>query len=517
MKVASAKEMREIDRTTIEERAIPGIDLMERAGQVIARAMIDLIEPGPVLVLCGRGNNGGDGFVAARYLAESGFRVFLFPALGVENLSPDARLAYEKLSSDWVTFVSPKSADELGMLLEDMDGVIDALLGTGATPPLRDPLSWIVETVNSYRLPVVAADIPTGLDADTGQGDCLIRAATTVTIGLPKTGLLTPNGVSHAGYVRVEPIQFPLDLLTNPAIRRETVTLAEVAMMLPHRPLDGHKGTFGLVTICAGSQSMPGAATLAGTGALRSGVGLVRMHVPGSVAPAVAHHLPETLLGPNAASSYAGLGLLSESEWAMLMDRCTAAICGPGISTEAGSRAFVDHLLRNCDKPILLDADALTILAEESGWHTRLRTDTVLTPHPGEMARLLGTSVAEVQDDRWSAVARAAEKFQCVVVLKGYGTLIGDPAGEVIHVPAGNTALSRGGSGDVLSGMIGGLMAQGVSSRNAAVLGVFVCGLAADIVIREKSPRGVLIREVAETIPMAFRELEKATTRTYLG
>lgn len=518
MKVVSAQKMREIDRVTIEERGISGRELMERAGRAIAEGTAEFAEAGTaVLILCGKGNNGGDGFVAARYLAQSGREVILIPVFGTDGLGGDSRSAFDDMPPASITVRELPGRSEFPSFVEQFSTVLDAMLGTGATLPLRQPLDWVVQALNDSTVPVVSADIPTGLDADSGRADHAVRAALTVTIGLPKIGMLSPAGADVCGRVRVEAIQFPPDLLEDAAILESTMTASEAAALLPPRPSDSHKGTYGTLTICAGSNGMPGAALLAGTSALRSGVGLVRMHVPGGIRPHVATHLPEALLSTAGGESAPRLAPPMEDNFDGILQQPSAVVVGPGTTVNPGPTDFLKGLLKSFDGPTLIDADALGILAAHEEIAKLVHPRCVLTPHPGEMARLLGSTVAEIQRDRWQAAREAAEKFECPVVLKGCGTLVGVPGGRITHIPTGNTALARGGTGDLLAGMIGGLLAQGMAPESACCLGAFVCGMAADILIRDRSARGVLVREIAQTIPLAFRELETLTSTPRIG
>lgn len=509
MNLVTIAQMREIDRIAIQDRGIPAADLMERAGRGVAEGMADLIEPGPVLVLCGKGNNGGDGFVAARYLAQSGFKVTVVPVLGTSGFSPETQKAFDELKALNVEIIDLPTEENFLPVLINADAVLDAMLGTGSRPELSAPMNWIVQAVNASHLPVLAADMPTGMDADSGETvDLAIKATMTVTIGLPKIGMMTANGVIHCGQIRVEPIQFPRDLLESPDFRYRTIKLPDVATLLPKRPLDANKGTFGTVTICAGSRMMPGAATLCASGALRSGAGLVRLHAPSSIIDQTVSSLPEVILSTDSEKFSTSLIPLTESERDEVFGSSDALVIGPGIGQDESCKDFIEQALSFKDKPTLLDADALNLIAKHSDLSKMLHANCVLTPHPGELARLMGVSVKEIQQNRWEFAQKAQEHFGCTVVLKGYGTLIATPQNEVIHIPSGNTALAQGGAGDVLSGVIGGLLAQGCKPQIASVLGTFTCGLAADILVREQSPRGLTISDILKAMPLAFRELE---------
>lgn len=511
MKLVTAQQMREIDRQTIEERGISAADLMERAGKAIAKGVAEFTEPGLVVVLCGKGNNGGDGFVAARVLAENGFQVVVIPVLGTEGFSAEAQQAFNLLEHSRGKILPLPDQEALLNLLQNAEALVDALLGTGSKPELKAPLDWVVSAMNSSNVPIIATDIPTGLDATTGAISTeAVRAALTVTIGLPKLGMISVPGVEHCGQVRVEPIQFPPDLLNHPSLNYETVKLTDVAQLLPPRPLDSNKGTYGLVAICAGSRWMPGAATLAARGAVRSGVGLVRLYVPNSILEYVAPHLPEALLFGHDEDYHETLTPLNDDEWEDLAMKTTALVVGPGMGQSLAAKDFLAQLLSRVHIPTVIDADALNLLALHDDLRKRVHSNCLLTPHPGELARLLGIEIKQVQENRWKAAEQAREAFGCTVILKGFGTLVA-PAGQtesIVHIPSGNTALSRGGAGDVLAGLLGGLLAQGMSSRDAGVLGTFLWGLAADLLVRKGSSRGLTIPDCIEALPQAFRELE---------
>ncbi len=513
MKVVSAKQMQEIDRRTIHERGVSAVELMEHAGKAIARGIAEFCEPGPVLVLCGKGNNGGDGFVAARILAENGFPTAVLPVLGVEGFSPEAQQAFNRLAETPVKILTLPKKEAFPALLAEADVLVDAMLGTGSRAELRAPLDWIVAAMNDTKLPMIAADLPTGLEATTGTiATTAIKAALTVTIGLPKLGMLTPTGVNHCGQVRVEPIQFPEDLLNDPALSCETVKLQDVALLLPNRPADSNKGTYGLVCVGAGSRWMPGAATLCALGALRSGVGLVRLYVPNSIYDYVVPQLPEALTFGHDEDFCETLTPLNDDQWEEFAHKAKAIVIGPGMGQSIAAKNFLAQVLSNPHLPVVIDADAINLIAKHQELRLKVHANCILTPHPGELARLLETTVEAVQQDRWSAAEQAREVFGCTIILKGFGTLVA-PVGQarsIVHIPSGNTALSRGGSGDVLAGILGGLLAQGLNHRDAGILGTFLWGFAADLLVREGSSRGVMITDILNMLPKAFRELEKS-------
>jgi len=508
MKLVTSQQMQEIDRISIQERGIPGFQLMEKAGRAIALDITDHFEAGAVVLLCGKGNNGGDGFVVARYLAKAGWRVTVVYIKEPDPGSGEAREAWESLPGN-IDLVAWEDVDDLAGLLGRQDVAVDALLGTGAKGSPRPPFDEMIKTLNAANLPVFSVDIPSGLHPEEGTAELAVQAFRTITMGLPKIGMVTSDGVEYCGGIRVERLGFPKDVVDATESPYSTLTLEEAARLLPPRPRGGHKGTFGLLLLAAGSRTMPGAAVLSGMGALRGGCGLVRMLSPASVNNVIASHLPEVLLS-DACRNSDDLQPLDERGLECVLIRTTAIAFGPGIGTSDRLHELLEQLLDVEDLPKLIDADGLNLLAEYDHCRDKLSGDVVLTPHPGELSRLTGKHAKEIQADRWTSAREAAMRFGCTVVLKGAGTMVAEPNGHVTHIPSGNTAWARGGAGDILTGVIGSLLAQRMSVADAAKLGTFVHGLAADIFLRRGSPRGTTTSEVAACLPQAFRELEQA-------
>ena len=509
--------MQEIDRLTIKERGVPGSMLMERAGLAVAEDIQAHFEPCDVLVLCGKGNNAGDGFIVAHALAERGWQVAILLADGAPSGKGDAAAAWAGVPPavrrvDWVDV-----QEAPGEFMAEFDLLVDALLGTGVKGRPRPPFDAIIEAANASRRPIVAIDVPSALDPDTGEGPHAIRAVRTVTMGLPKLGMVSRDGPECCGSVRVEPLEFPADLLAAPDAHYETMTRTEAAGLLPPRPKSGHKGTFGLVAIAAGSEFMPGAPVLCAIGALRGGCGLVRMHVPPAIRASVAAQVPEVIFSHARSTADGQFGPIGELAWHMVMERATAMALGPGMGTTDSAREFLGEFFEFCTLPAVLDADALNLLGSDKLLQAKLTDRHVLTPHPGELAHLLGREVPEIQQERWESASRAARKFGCTVVLKGAGTLIASPDGRVVHCGTGNTALARGGAGDILTGLLGALLAQGMPPRDAACLAVYTHGLAADIYTENLSSRGARVVDVARFLPDAFRELEHEADSHFAG
>lgn len=524
MRLVSGAEMREIDWMTIEKRGIPAEKLMGAAGYAVAEAVQEEAEPGPVLILCGKGNNAGDGFVAGRFLVEAGWAVTVALLVGTSALTASAAAEFTRLQKTKARIVEIRSAAELREMLAATEIVIDAMLGTGTQGPPREPFRWAIETLNSSRLPVFAVDVPSGLiDADdTGQPQPgpVVKAGRTITLGLPKLALVCGEGAQFAGHVTVAPIGFPRDLLESPRLWRNMLTQPNVRALLRSRPREGHKGTFGHVIVVGGSAGMGGAVMLAGMGALRSGVGMVHIAAPESVMLPLEIRLPEALkvslrTGKNAdhLDAPGGQKIL---ELAGKLDRLGAVALGPGIGRDERTSAATRYIIEHLEAPLVLDADGINAMLDDPNRSGLLRQRTsrgrvtILTPHPGEFARLTGVALDEVQRRRMNHARTFAEYYGCTVVLKGAGTIIALPDGSTYLNPTGNTGLAKGGSGDVLAGLIGGILAQGYDQGEAARIGVFLHGMAADIAIENSNPRAILPTDVADALGAAWRRLEKS-------
>ncbi|WJH37073.1 NAD(P)H-hydrate dehydratase [Paenibacillus sp. CC-CFT747] len=493
MYIVTSEEMRKLDRHTIETIGLPALVLMENAGREIAREALELAREREAaghrlrkrwLILAGKGNNGGDGLVAVRHLLEAGVRAEVVYAEPPEALAGEAAVQRDIAARLGVpSFVY--GTKEIPW--DGYDGAIDALLGTGAKGAPRGPYAALIREANAAGVPVVAADVPSGLDADTGavHEPCL-RAERTVALAFLKRGLVQFPGAEAAGSVAVRPIGIPSALAEEHGVRVQLVTeavLAELGLDVSRkRSADSHKGSYGHALIAAGTQRMSGAGLLCAKAALRTGCGLATWAVPASLAPHLLGRLPEAML--------AGIADAGHGDWthvaadaitALAAERDALAI-GPGMGRYAEDAQWLREIWEGADCPLLLDADALNMLAEASDFASwpRREAGTVLTPHPGEMARLAGTTTAEVQKDRIGHASRYASEHGVTLVLKEARTVIAAPDGRVYLNPTGNAAMAKGGSGDVLSGVIVSLLAQGLSDVQAACFGVYLHGLAGD-------------------------------------
>jgi NAD(P)H-hydrate epimerase len=553
MRVCTAKQMAAIDRATIDG-GVPSLELMERAGRVVADYALEFLSEhaggghghdhahdhdqghpcgcGPegcgdpecddaggheqpddaVLVVCGRGNNGGDGLVVARMLAEEGAPVVVMLLAGPKELSADARANLERLP-EGVEVVAPRPDDWPDVYRELASGcaiAIDAVLGTGARLPLPADLANLLRVMNDSAVPTLAIDIPSGVSGDDGRVDPVAVAADlTVTLGLPKLGLLLPPGRDYSGQVEVADIGFDSGLCERQAGPWHWLKRGDYLGLLPPRPTYVHKGQCGRLLVLAGSRAYGGAAHLAGLGGLRSGIGLLTLVAPAGLEVPLRVALPEALIRAWPETAAGTLAAPVADEVAGLVAGADAVVIGPGLGDDPTTDAWVRDLLPGLAKPLVLDADGLNALARGGRAPAFASREVVLTPHPGEFARLLGMSTADVAARRLELAAEAADRWGCVVVLKGSPAVIGVP-GEGVYVNAsGDDALARGGSGDVLAGLIGGLLAQGLGAREAALLGCYVHGLAGTAAAREMSSRGVLVREVAAAIGPQWLAMER--------
>ena len=514
MRILNAAQMREADRFAIEEIGIPSLVLMENAGRQVVAAMEAAYEArlnGRVAVLCGRGNNGGDGFVVARTLLQRGVDTSVFVIGSLADVRGDARTNLDILGRLGVTVVEIGDEQSWELHFSEIAQctvIVDAIFGTGLKSALGGMMETIVADVNASSIPIVAIDLPSGLSADTPHviGDC-IDASMTVTLAAPKLPLVLPPGEEHAGDVVIADIGIPHEVIDGVEGRHiELLTPEQLRDLVEPRAADSHKGDFGRVTIVAGSRGKTGAAHLAAMGALRSGAGLVTVATPSSVLPIVASMAPEMMTEPLAESAE---GMIAAKAIDRLLDlRHDVIACGPGIGRGPGVAEFVRTLLDRATVPLVLDADAITVLADDPGRLVgREERDVIITPHPGEMARLIGSSIDEVQANRIDVATDFATTHRVYVVLKGHRTIIATPDGHVFINPTGNAGMATGGTGDVLTGMIAAWLAQLLDAEGACRLAVFLHGAAGDLAEAEEGQVGMIAGDVIAHLGDAFSRL----------
>lgn len=508
MKIVTADEMRHIDRITIEERGIPGLTLMERAGAAVAEVVQDYFEPTLVVVVTGKGNNAGDGFVVARLLHEKGILVQVVLLANPDELTRDARETYQLLP-DSVSRQRVQDVQTLKEQIKDTDCLVDAILGTGVKGPVTGFLSEAITAINEAGKRVVSVDIPSGMQVDEAwSGGVCIKADHTVTMGLPKISMVIHPGVEYAGRVTVASLGFPSDLLHSKEIRNNLVTADFAKRCLPPRPADSNKKTFGYLLIVAGSVGMTGAAVLAARAAARSGAGLIYVAIPEKLNAIFESHLIDEITVPLPCSTGLFLDAKSLDRILEFQERVDAIALGPGIGQEPGTQNLVRELVARLTKPLVIDADGLNALAGHLDLLNKRKHPTILTPHPGEMARLQNTTAAEVQGQRLHTARSFVSQRNVHLILKGARSVIADPSGELYVNPTGNSGLAKGGSGDVLTGLLVGLLAQGVNPLESAICATYIHGFAGDLAARAIGERAMIPSDMISHIASAFRALQ---------
>ena len=513
MKLAKASEIRALDRRAIDEYGVPGVVLMENAGRATVEAIRrwrGRLSGQTVLIVVGPGNNGGDGLVVARHLHQAGCQVVVLALVRPAAWSGEAAINWrtvQKLPVRVVEIIDNEKAQASQMEFRQVDFVVDAIFGTGLRRVVAGHFATVIDLINQCGRPVVAVDIPSGLDSDSGKPlGCCLRADITVTYGLAKPGQLLQPGAAYVGRLEVVDIGIPKEVVAEAGLRIELLERNDVVPLLPPRPAGSHKGTFGHLLVLAGSQGKTGAALLAAHGALRSGVGLVTLGVPQLLNPIFEASLLEAMTVPLASEYFLG-----DDDYAAIASALPgkdAVVLGPGLGTESETVDLVLRLYREVGVPMVVDADALNILGQSPpAAAVPAGGPRVLTPHPGEMARLTGLTTQEIQADRLDIASAYAREKGVVLLLKGAATVIAAPDGRLAINSTGNPGMACGGMGDILAGVIGALLAQGVAAWEAACVGAFVHGLAADRLARARSRGGFLASEVAAELPAAFHEI----------
>jgi NAD(P)H-hydrate epimerase len=505
--------MRDIDNQAIEGLGIPSLVLMENAGvglveEVEARSSEGRLK---VSILCGPGNNGGDGMVAARHLHDRGHEVVVFLAVPRAAFSGDAKVQLRSLTRMEVPVTvlsSDASFEKAAARFEYSDVAIDALFGTGLTRAVEGSFARCVSVINRCPGLVVAADIPSGLSGLSGlpMGE-VVSADVTITFGHPKTGLMLYPGAALCGEVVVAEIGIPASVSGEVGAVGRLMDAGTVREVYPPRWEDTHKGSYGHLLVCAGSTGKLGAGLLASRAALRAGAGLVTMALPASACHQADVVMPEVMTEPLPETQSGSLSDDGLTALEKLIRERTALALGPGLSTREETFELVRTVLSWDGFPAVVDADALTALAEDPAVLKKRGHETVLTPHPGEMARLLGTATSQVQADRIGSACSCSELTGCITVLKGARTVVAAPGGEYYINPTGNAGMATGGSGDVLTGIIGGMLAMGIAPLEAALAGVFFHGAAGDMAAAELTEHSLIAGDIIDHMGFALKEL----------
>jgi len=516
--VVTSTEMRACDQYAIETLKIPGLILMENAG----RGVVEMMEKHygsmagkTVLIVCGKGNNGGDGYVVARHLFNRGAKVIVLLLWKPSEQKGDAKINFESIQkisqkfkkNEMLQIKELKSSRTL-RLLPKPDIIIDAIFGTGFSGEVRESYKSVIEWINRAGGKKVSIDIPSGVNADNGEViNVAVKADLTVTMAMKKIGLITADGMSYAGKVEVVDISMPTETLKQPMTF--LIKANDVKNVLPHRPLNAHKHSVGKVFVLAGSLGFTGAAAMAASTAMRAGAGAVILGTPKSVYPILAKKLTEVMVEPLPDTNEGTLSLdaydkiLDHLKWADLM------ICGPGISRNLETCQLVWQLVAEYNKKILLDADGLNNLSEKISILKNHRSrDIIITPHTGELSRLTGMPSAEIEKNRVSIARQIAKQFKLTLVLKGAPTVIADESGKVYINSTGNPGMASAGMGDVLAGLIGGLWGQGMNRTEAAYSGVFIHGYAGDLAKKKYGEKSLLAMDVQNFLPQSILEIE---------
>lgn len=508
MYIVTASEMQAMDREAIESFGIPGIVLMENAGRGATRVCLEHFPEqlaNGVAVIAGRGNNGGDGFVIARCLALKGFRVAVYLLADADRVQGDAAVNLKMLAPLQIPVIEmPEQADfkKRKSELAQFGLLVDAILGTGLKSDVKGYFKSVINFINSLDRPVFAVDIPSGLNSDSGQpcGVC-IRADSTATFAFAKIGHHVFPGADLTGRLEIIDIGIPAYIAEAVGPAHYAITTSLVAKYLKPRPADAHKGHTGHVLVIAGSTGKTGAAAMTAISAMRTGAGLVTLGVPASLNPILEGQVLEVMTHPLPETA---AGILDSTAMDMILEMLTGKKClalGPGLGQAPETRELVGHLIKDCHVPVVIDADGLNNLVGQEQILKDCRAPVILTPHPGEMARLIDDTVAFVQQNRVTCARALAQKLDVHVILKGAKTVIAHPDGRVFINSTGNAGMASGGMGDVLTGIIAGLLSQGLTPEQACHAGVYLHGAAADEMSLALGPVGYLAGDIMEAIP----------------
>lgn len=515
MKVALAKEMREIDKSAVNQYGIPEIVLMENAGAAVAKniqKMLGLLPGRKIAIFAGKGNNGGDAFVAARHLNNYGAKVKVYIIGDIHAIDGASKINVEilkKMDIDILQVSSERDWDKVKIGLAFSDLLVDGLLGTGFHGELNGELKRMITMLNDSQKSVVAIDIPSGVEADTGKVPSVaVKAAITITFALPKIGLLLYPGADFAGKVKIAAIGLPNVLLENENIKQNMVNDNTVKCLLVKRPVDAHKGSCGKVLVIAGSSGLTGAACLVSAAAMRTGAGVVTLAIAESLQAIVESKLTEVMTYP---LPEVEKGIIGESALPVLLDlaqRYDVIEIGSGLGRNPQTFKLLQAFVEKTDKQLIIDADAIHACAKMHEVVRRAKIMPILTPHIGEMAVLANRSVQEIKDGLIAIAKEVSRLLNAIIVLKSARTVVAYPDGNVYINIKGNAGMATAGSGDVLAGVISGLFAQGLLSYSAAVAGVYLHSLAGDLAA-DSGMVGLMASDIINTLPAARLQIEK--------
>ncbi|WP_163327793.1 NAD(P)H-hydrate dehydratase [Desulfurobacterium thermolithotrophum] len=515
MLVTKAEEMRNLDRETIEVLGIPGIVLMENAARGVTSVIYDKLDGNSVVVICGKGNNGGDGLAIARNLYNLGYDVEVVLTAKIEELKGDARINAEVLSKLPVPLHVVKEESkllELYSLLKEADFIVDAIFGTGLSKPAEGFYKDLIEVINKANKPIISVDIPSGLSSDTGEiiGAHII-ADITVTFGFPKLAHIMPPACYYVGELFVVDISIPEDVFSLVASKRYILTLDEVAFTFPVREIMSHKYTYGHVAVIGGSAGKTGAPSMTAQSALRTGAGLSTVVVPASLNTVFEIKLTEAMSIPipDAEKGYFGIDTIDEVVETIEKGKFSSVVIGPGLGNEPETFEFAREFIRKTTKPLVIDADGINALAENTDILKMKEQNIIITPHIGEFSRLTGLSKEEILKEPYEIAKEFAEEFGVTVILKSGRTVIATPSGKVYINIIGNPGMATAGTGDVLAGILGALLGMGIEMEDAAKFGVFLHSLAGDIAAEELSQESLKACDIIDFLPKAIKRIKE--------
>jgi NAD(P)H-hydrate epimerase len=508
MRLVNAAQMREVDRVAIEDWGIPGTVLMENAGAGATRALLSHLppHPGPIAFFAGPGNNGGDAFVMARHLLNQGYQAITFLTFSPDNARGDAAVnlrILQQMTDDIHLCTSLDTFEKWRPRLQQCSAIVDGLFGTGLTRDLSGWYLTLIKQLNALTQPYKCAiDIPSGLNSDTGHPQPIsFRSDLTTTFALPKLGMAMPHAQDAIGKLDIIDIGVPHPILAQSPFEATLQTPEALQTEWPIHPINSHKGTYGHLLVLAGSEGKTGAALLTGQAGLRMGAGLTTLaadpatsqQLQGRVLELMCETIPNTIT-PQSLNA--------------LLDKKSALVAGPGWGQKSDKHTLLQTVLQTFEGPLLLDADALNLLAQQPTLLQQTKCQVILTPHPGEMGRLLQTDTKTIQRDRFSAAKQAAQQYQAIVVLKGANTIIATPQGEAWINSTGHPGLATAGSGDVLSGMIGALLARKWEPTLAARAGVCIHGMVADSLLPTHGKSSLIASDILHAIPNVMAQWE---------
>jgi len=517
MKVLTASEMKEIDRRTIEEVGLPGPVLMENAGRQIFRAISQRfpnLKEERIVIVAGKGNNGGDGLVVGRYLFNHGISPQVFLLSSKAEVKGDAAVnlrVAENIGLKIIELLEPKAWQALSRALNQATIVVDAIFGTGLEKPAAGFYAQAIEMINRSRAFKVAVDIPSGLSSDTSQiiGPA-VKADLTVTLAAPKIAHVLPPAEDFVGEVLVADIGIPPALLADKKLRIELLEKVNILSSFRPRKKDSHKGTYGHLLVLAGSLGKTGAAIMAARAALKAGAGLVTVATPQSCLPIIARSTMEIMTEPLPETAEGTLAPEALPRLKELIQGKDALLIGPGLSTHPATARLLFSFLPLVNLPCLIDADGLNILAQQPEWLQRLPKPCVLTPHPGELARLTGKSTADILGQRLKLAQELAQKYKLILVVKGHRTIISGSDGQVFINPTGNPGMATGGTGDVLSGLAASFLLQIANPLLAVAAAVYIHGLSGDLAREKLGERALVAGDLIRFLPAAIKLMEDA-------